>query len=253
MTKPMRAVGLGSVLALITAGGWIACDNGSSPSPGADGGDAGGSSSGGSSGGSSSGASDGGDASATPPLTCETYCSLIQSSCTGPNAQYAPGAAGLAECMNACQLFDTADAMAGNTLLCHYDHALNATPTDAGGLGLGANPHCWHAGPFGWGVCGAQCQDFCQATLGYCTPDAGYAGDAQPYADLDACTTACPTFVSASGDAANGIVDGSFTGTGPAAGNTRDCREYHLVNALLSTANQQVHCGHVGPVSPVCQ
>jgi hypothetical protein len=156
--------------------------------------------------------------------------------------------------MTACQYIpDIADA-SGNTLLCHYDHAFNALGADAGGGGLGANPHCWHAGPYGWGVCGGQCEDFCNLATTYCTPDGGFPAEsgAPPFATSAACLAACPMFASASGDASNGIVDGSFSANGPASGNTRDCREYHLGAALTSPANQQIHCTHPAVNSPVC-
>jgi hypothetical protein len=164
--------------------------------------------------------------------------------------------------MTACQYIPLGDGgtATGNTLLCHYDHALNALGTDAGGLGMGANPHCWHAGPYGWGVCGGQCADFCNLVTGYCNPDAGFSPDsgAPPYATIDACMTACPLFEPAL-DAGNAIVasdgstgSGSYTAVGPSSGNTRDCREYHLGAALQSTTNQQLHCNHPGVTSPTC-
>jgi hypothetical protein len=142
--------------------------------------------------------------------------------------------------------------------MCHYHHAQNAAITDA--AGLGPNPHCWHAGPYGWGVCGSQCEDFCAIATNYCTPDAGFSPDsgAPPYANLTACNTACPGFAGiADANTAVVLVDASnmssYSSAGPTAGNTRDCREYHLGAALQSTSNQQLHCNHPGVVSGPCQ
>jgi hypothetical protein len=296
MTKSVRVLGLSAVVGLFSAGAWLACGT-DSTTPAADAGSEGGSSSGSSgssgsssgsgssssssssggsssssssSGGSSSGGmKDGGDAGeggiveageAAPPATCASYCALIETTCTGANAQYAAAdAGGTTECMNACQYWDQGDADNGqNSLQCRYHHTLNALAVDAGGLGLGANPHCWHAGPYGWGVCGTQCADFCQLAVDYCSPAAGFDAAAPPYAALADCLGACPNFAPAL-DAGNAIVapdgsagSGSYTGAGPTSGNTRDCREYHLGAALQSSALQQIHCQHPGDASPTC-
>ena len=170
----------------------------------------------------------------------------MAANCTGPNSQYQS----TAECMTACQYIPAGDAGSGNTLQCHYQHA-----TYAGSIG--PNPHCWHAGPYGWGVCGDQCGDFCQITANYCTPDGGFTADSgPPYANVSDCTTACAGFAMVGGDSGVAIVDGGFTSMGPASGNTLDCREWHLENALLNgsgSATQQLHCTHVGMTSPVCK
>ncbi len=177
----------------------------------------------------------------------------MQTACTGPNQQYATNA----ECMTACKYFPVVDAGTGNTLLCHYDHVLNALPVDAGGNGLGANPHCWHAGPYGWGVCGKQCADFCALATSYCTADGGFTGT-PPYASTADCMTSCATFTMAAGSETaivigdGGAINGSYSAAGPTAGNTLDCREYHLGAALQSTALQLVHCPHPAADSGTC-
>jgi hypothetical protein len=145
--------------------------------------------------------------------------------------------------MTACLYFSTADADTGNTLLCHNEHANNAQKLSM------PNPHCWHAGPYGWGVCGAQCDDFCNLVTNYCVADAGFDGS-PPYASLSDCTTACAGFANI-GDSGTAIVISdagsnfsSYSAAGPGSGNTLDCREYHLGNALQSAMLQQVHCPH---------
>ena len=290
MIKPLHAVGLGTVLGMFSAGLWLGCssDNStpnntdaggtsssSSSSSGASSGgksssssssssgassssgsgsgsssgassssssSSGGSTSSSSSGGSSSGSSggDAGDAGAT--ADCAGYCAIMMSACTGANAQYQT----LAECLTACPYIPAGDASTGNTFACHFTHANLAITLP--------NPHCWHAGPYGYGVCGDNCGDFCTIAASYCTPDGGFAADSgtPPYTSESACATTCAGFTPVS-DAGTPGAEGGFYALGPGTGNTLDCREYHLGNALTTSANQQVHCNHVGMVSPVCK
>ncbi len=176
------------------------------------------------------------------PLSCIDYCSAVMSECTGPNAQYESTDA----CMNACPNFPvgTAADTSGNTLGCRtYHAALAKTAT---------NPHCWHAGPYGYGGCGTECEGFCTLATTWCTPAGGFDGGAPPYTDDSTCLTACAGFARI--DAADGGVglDGGYTATGPAGGNTLDCREYHLTTSLAGGAMQQYHCMHPGVVSATC-
>jgi hypothetical protein len=274
MIRSVRGLGLSALIGITSAGAWLACsgdDSGAGPgqdagkesgggmdgtladtgghpdtgkvgetgtpdtgSPGAEaGGDDGGADTGT---GSEGGSAEGGDGGAGSP-NCTAYCSAIMQVCTMANAQYQSQA----ECLTACQFFPPGAATdtSGNTLGCRVYHT-----------GLAATnviPHCWHAGPFGYGACGDQCGDFCMLATSYCAPDAGYMGDAAPYSSPDACAAACPTFPVVAGSDAGFAVDGGFYAMGPPSGNTLDCREYHLGNALSSTALQQVHCPHPGP------
>jgi hypothetical protein len=182
----------------------------------------------------------GGDAEAGATLDCMTYCTAVAANCTGGNAQYQ----NTAECLAACAFFPvgTASDTTGDTLGCRTYHA---------GLAMSAPvPHCWHAGPFGFGACGAQCEDFCLLATSYCSAEAGYAGP-YPYASLTDCTTQCPTFMSVAGADGGPAVEGGYYANGPATGNTRDCREYHLGNALVAPANRTPHCTHISPVPVV--
>jgi hypothetical protein len=285
MTKTLRGFGLISALTMASAGAWLACgddtSNGTTPPEG--GTEAGSSSgtasssgsgsssgvkSGSSSGGSSSGSSgsssgsgssssssgagsDAGDAGAA--VSCATYCATIQSACTGANQQYASDSdGGSTACMNACKYFDMTDA-SNNTLACHNEHANNAI--------MAPVPHCWHAGPYGWGVCGDQCGDFCNLAVQYCSPAGGFSADAgqPPYPSLASCQMACGMFTMNGDDSGAAMImdagdaaGNSFNANGPTSGNTLDCREYHLSAALVSPANQQVHCLHPGVNSPTC-
>ncbi|HWW83017.1 MAG TPA: hypothetical protein VNZ26_05405, partial [Vicinamibacterales bacterium] len=158
--------------------------------------------------------------------------------------------------LNACKYFGTADADTGNTLLCHNEHANNAK--------MAPIPHCWHAGPYGWGVCGNQCDDFCNLATQYCSPAGGFSADSgqPPYPSLSSCTMACAMFTMNGDDSGTAIVTDAGAAaansystndaTAPTSGNTLDCREYHLGAALQSPSNQQVHCLHPGVNSPTC-
>jgi hypothetical protein len=173
-------------------------------------------------------------------LDCPSYCALMKANCTGANAQYTADS----ECLNACAQVPVGmvtDKM-GNTLGCHLYHAELAATAP--------NPHCWHAGPYGFGVCGANCDDFCLLATTWCSAAGGFDGGPAPYTSVGNCTSACMKFVVA--DA--GADPGAFSAAGPTGGNTLDCREWHLGKALVdqSATGQQLHCNHVGATSPTC-
>jgi hypothetical protein len=162
--------------------------------------------------------------------------------CTGDNAQYSE----MSECLNACSLMPPGmlGDTTGNTLGCRLYH---------GGLAASSpNPHCWHAGPFGFGGCDLSCDDFCALAMQWCSPSGGFDGGPPPFTDMASCTdTACNRIPSAPG--ASGA-PGLYNASGPTSGNTLDCREWHLGKALVdhSAMGQQLHCNHVGASSPTC-
>jgi hypothetical protein len=181
----------------------------------------------------------------TAALSCTSYCAAVMSACTGANAQYQSTDA----CMNACPNFPVGMAgdTSGNTLGCRTTHAMFAAS-------MGTNPHCWHAGPYGYGACGDECAGFCTLATTWCTPAGGFGADAgaPPYASDSACLTACAGYKQIdSADAGVGL-DGGYNAQGPASGNTLDCREYHLGASLAGGAMQQLHCQHPGMTSPTC-
>ncbi|MDP9000171.1 MAG: hypothetical protein M3O46_08675, partial [Myxococcota bacterium] len=198
----------------------------------------------------SSGAADAGDGGGeggaeAGAVSCQTYCAAIMASCTGANAQYGS----VPECTNACNLLPqgAASDTTGNTVGCRIYHAGLAVTMPS--------PHCWHAGPYGYGVCGGQCESFCTLATGWCSAASGFDGGAPPYASLADCTTACGGYATvSSSDGGPVAVDGGYTATGPAAGNTLDCREYHLGAALTGSGAtmQQLHCPHVAMTSATC-
>jgi hypothetical protein len=173
--------------------------------------------------------------------SCSSYCAAITSTCTGPNAQYHD----LQRCLSACPLMATGTTSdtTGDTLGCRMFHL---------GLAAGApNPECWRAGPFGYGGCGGECDDFCALAVAWCSPSHGYPGPL-PYASLSDCLTTCASYTQV--DTAGGVgVDGGWFAWGPFGGNTLDCRETHLGNALddqQGGQQQAMHCQHVQKTPP---
>lgn len=100
--------------------------------------------------------------------------------CTGANQQYS----GPPRCLAACKTFDagTPQDTTGNTLGCRLHHALAAAAAADAGL------DCEAAGPGGAGVCGSDCEGFCQLALNACV------GSNQVFADLATCAGVCASF-----------------------------------------------------------
>lgn len=161
---------------------------------------------------------------ATP--SCTAYCAAITANCTGANAQYTD----LASCLANCDAFPvgTAADMSGNTLGCRTYHAGAAA-------GAGATTHCSHAGPSGDGVCGTNCEGYCNLALANCT------GADELYADAAACATAC-----------GAITDDVTYTTAATAGDSLACRIYHLSAAATDATSATLHCPHGEDPSAIC-
>ncbi len=181
-------------------------------------------------------------------VSCTTYCAAVMGICTGSYKQYLDNT----ECMTACALLPPGmpGDTSGNTVGCRTTHAGYAAT-------MGLNPHCWHAGPFGYQGCGTECESFCMLATSYCSVDGGFDAGAPPYASQNDCTAACagfPKIDDADGGGAVGI-DGGYNAAGPMGGNTLDCREWHLDNALDGPGmalGQELHCPHVAADSGTC-
>lgn len=180
----------------------------------------------------SGGGNDGGgtDGAVTLPSNCKEYCTLVQATCTANNGQYIDQAT----CEKMCANFPKADAGAGdggvttgNTLACHIYHATVAAQSTGNAV-----THCPHAGPYGFGGCGSETENFCLMYNAQCTGGGGYGGN-------------CPNSFGAVNDTTDG---GTFlTGTGP-----RDCREYHLENAYQGNVTTGSHCDHASKTNNTC-
>jgi hypothetical protein len=165
------------------------------------------------------------DMNTATPATCADYCAAIGTNCTAANEQFSSAA----DCMASCATWEqgTLGAQDGNSLECRSYHA---------GAAAGApTVHCRHAGPGGDGACGTNCEGFCtlvSGAMGVCT------GGNPPYADLAACTAACPGF----------NTDPPYS-TAATTGNTFACRLYH---ATAASTNSGLHCPHTAVVSATC-
>ncbi len=153
---------------------------------------------------------------------CTDYCDTIQAACTGGLSQYPSQAA----CLEACQALPpgTLADGSGNTVGCRLYHATVA--------GSAPNPHCYHAGPGGAGVCGSDCAGFCDIAQFSCT-----AGNSQ-YASEAACLSECAGFP-ASPPYSTAVV----------SGDSLACRMYHL---MVATEFPAAHCSHIIESSTTC-
>ena len=152
--------------------------------------------------------------------TCAAYCAKIQMNCTaasgdaGGNAQYMDAATCNTYCTSAAGWpAGMTGATSGNTIGCRLYHAGAAA----------ADPvlHCPHAGPTGGDTCGSWCDNYCQLMAKNCT------GSNAVY-DAATCMTKCATIPT------SGQVN-------DAAGNTIQCRIYHLG---VAATDPVLHCPH---------
>jgi hypothetical protein len=161
----------------------------------------------------------GGDDDA-PAKDCATYCAMVQANCTVGNAQYAT----VDDCLKSCDAMPAGKDgdMAGNSVACRTYHSGAAAGDPV--------THCVHAGPGGAGVCGTNCEGFCQIVQASC--------GTQAYADEATCLSTCALYS-----------PGEKYDIGDTAGDTFACRLYH---ATVATNKPMPHCGHVGKVSSTC-
>ncbi len=162
-------------------------------------------------------------------LDCAYYCATDIAVCTGNNNQYKDNAT----CMSMCQAGIPNDveagATSGNSLACRMYH-LSVASQSASNAAI----HCPHTGPYGYGMCGDLCTDFCeQYFTSLCKTD-----QAAGYASQDTCRTYCNQ--AAGADAAAGAPGNSQTTPAML------CREYHLENAVQNGGNGGGHCDHAG-------
>ena len=139
----------------------------------------------------------------------------------------------------------TAADTSGNTLGCRTYHAMLAAST-------ATNPHCWHAGPYGFGGAATECEGFCTLATTWCTPAGGFDGGPPPTRTTRRASRRAPGTSRSTAPMAGVGTRWRLQRAGPAAGNTLDCREYHLGTSLTGAANQAIHCQHPGVVSATC-
>ncbi|MEO6575674.1 MAG: hypothetical protein ABIP89_17620 [Polyangiaceae bacterium] len=163
-------------------------------------------------------------------LDCTYYCSNIAAACTGTNQQYLNNTV----CMAMCAGIGN-DAGAGQTsggsLSCRMTHLALAASSTAS-----AATECPHAGPYGYGVCGTICDNFCKEYFAGGSPCK--TDTANGYANADACKIYC-----------NGAAGGDASAGAPGTAQTTPsvlCREYHLENAYNAGGTGGGHCDHAG-------
>ena len=155
----------------------------------------------------------------TCAAVCDLYCAAVTANCTGGNQQYADLATCQATCKtNAAWAVGKVGDSAGDTAACRYTQATSAS--------LAPGTFCGPAGASGGGVCGSECDGYCDLMLHSC-PGA--------YASAPDCQTACAALP------ANGAV-------GATTGNSLQCRATYALQGAGSAAN----CIAAGAVSGKC-
>jgi hypothetical protein len=150
--------------------------------------------------------------------SCEQYCADITAACVGEVKQYFD----LEECLASCAQFPPGRPgdQTGDSLACRAYHAQLAVSDP--------DPHCYHAGPSGNGVCGDPCDGYCDIMLAVCPAE---------FADDAACMTACAE-----------LPDPRPYSTQESRTDTVACRLFHATRAAVDDA----HCGGASPDSTVC-
>lgn len=172
---------------------------------------------------SSSSTSTSSSSSGSAAVSCGDYCAAVMKNCTGATAQYGSEA----ECTAACTMLETAGKLgmpadtSGDTVGCRLYHA--------GAAAMDAATHCAHAGPFGGGVCGDLCENFCTLATATCKTE---------YPDAATCATDCMGYAK----------DPAYSYQ--ATGNNYACRAYHLTAAVADAAT---HCEHTSKTSSICK
>lgn len=161
------------------------------------------------------------------PLSCESYCELIQSVCTESRLQFSSVDA----CIGLCSTYPvgTVDDESGNTLGCRV-HVLETSSA------MIEDSDCAAAGPGGNGVCGTNCESFCTSMRTVCA--GAFESDGE-------CMDACSPLI----ECGPYSVDPSVTPDDPSI----NCRLYHLSAAAINilsadgtepTPSQEKHCPH---------
>jgi hypothetical protein len=175
------------------------------------------------------------DSAPNLPASCEKYCDLVMSNCTGENAQYGARDDCLAFCTQLPLVQPTREVeeKAAPSVACRQYWADSPAHTNP-------NAYCLSAGPFGGNVCGDRCTTFCDVSLVACSLDGGSA----PYGTQPECESACASF-----SYRDAGTDGGGEGpSGPKLGDTLNCRLYHLRAATKNAAL----CGRIHPDGGIC-
>jgi hypothetical protein len=165
-----------------------------------------------------------GDLDTTEP-ECQSYCADVMEACQGELAVYVS----VEQCLALCEGFEPGDPFNSaphNTLACRAREADAAKYKPA--------QHCPSAGPGGAGVCGSDCDAYCQLFPQICPADFEYTSETD-------CLKGC-----------QGLTDQDrFSAQDDHGGDTVECRLVHLAAAAVYPLE---HCQHalVEPTEPWC-
>jgi hypothetical protein len=158
---------------------------------------------------------------------CQDYCTTVMANCTGGNAVYTTQDL----CLGVCALLDPGDPNeptdVPNSIACrkHQADLARLEPAD----------NCIAAGPGGNGVCGTDCDAYCQIYPKACKAD-------YEYTTTDQCLQAC-----------SGLIEqpDRFDVIKDHEGDTIECR---LVHTSSATVDPTTHCPHatIRPAQPWC-
>jgi hypothetical protein len=143
---------------------------------------------------------------------------VVTRNCSGALAVYTSEEV----CLRACAVLPqgTRGDTSGNSVACRLDHARQIDL-----IGEAAT-QCPIAGPGGAGICGENCEGFCEIRRGICEADL----------DLSECNEECSALQDLGGYTV-AVTDGP----------TVQCRLYHVSAATFGTA---VHCPHAAGIGP---
>ena len=161
---------------------------------------------------------DGAPADGGAAASCADYCATIAEACVDALRQYHD----LEICLATCALFPpgTAGDDGGDSLACRAHHAELAREAP--------DPHCYHAGPSGDGVCGEPCEGYCDIVM----PPCGAL-----YADRGECAEVCAAFP-----------DPRPYTVRESRSDTVACRIFHATRATVDDG----HCGTASADSVTC-
>lgn len=153
---------------------------------------------------------------------CEEYCQTVIDACEDtPQFKTAAGCQSVCEAMYG---FDEEGETGENTVQCHQQAAENAL-----NFSDDVETNCVAAGPMGLS-CGGACDNYCEQMERYCPEE---------FERMDDCVDLCRDVPRA---------DVPYTDGFP-AGNTLECRVYHVQLAVLQQPNRLTHCGHAAGTS----
>jgi hypothetical protein len=161
----------------------------------------------------------------TPASMCETYCSEVQTECTGAVAQYRD----LDQCLRICSLLPPGSVGGPdeNSVACRLKYASKFKYALGGEL----DNYCREAGPSGDNLCGSKCDAFCSLMMQVCTPSVGD----NRFDNLASCLSTCNALP---------ITNIGYSTNDPLVsdGNHVQCRIFHVASGAM--LDPEEHCEH---------